>query len=65
MEFVVRPLAALALLGACIVAALVATHSLSVGLLAVILLVLLLQASPGAVPAFTCSASSCRRLGSS
>ncbi len=45
MEFVVRPLAALALLGACIVAALVATHSLSVGLLAVILLVLLLQAS--------------------
>lgn len=45
MELVVRPLAALALLGACVVAALVATHPLSLALLAAVLLALLLQAS--------------------
>jgi energy-coupling factor transport system permease protein len=45
LELVVRPLIALALLGACVVAALVATHALSLLLLAAVLLTLLLQAS--------------------
>jgi hypothetical protein len=43
MEQLVRPSAALALLGACVVAALVMAHPLALALLAVILLVLLLR----------------------
>ena len=43
MEQLVRPSAALALLGACVVAALVMAHTLALALLAVILLVLLLR----------------------
>jgi energy-coupling factor transport system permease protein len=45
MELTMRPSAALALLGACVVAALVVAHPLSLALLAVILLALLLQTS--------------------